>query len=242
MIRLINTKYCQTLSKAFSFRFATVKEDLSNERVSYEKGTLDEYSLDKDPFVAFANWYHEAKNTKEIREANAMVLSTASKNGIPSARPVLLKAFDDDGFVFYTNYRSRKAQDIGENPNASLVFYWDTLEKVIRIEGLIQKISEQQSTEYFNSRPRESQIGAWASHFQSAKVSGREELEKNAQEYEEKFKGIEVIPKPDYWGGFIVQPLYFEFWQGRQSRLHDRICFERKSLDSSDWKLSRLSP
>ena len=152
-------------------------EDLSDQRVSYEQGTLNENSISKNPFEQFKIWYDHAHATKEIREANAMVLCTASKDGFPSGRLVLLKEFDEDGFVFFTNYESRKSSELKENPKASLVFYWEPLERSVRIEGEVEKVSEEQSTHYFQSRPKDSQIGAWASQ-QSSVVKDRDELNK----------------------------------------------------------------
>jgi pyridoxamine 5'-phosphate oxidase len=166
-----------------------------------------------------------------------MMLSTADVNGNPSARIVLLKEIDDSGFVFYTNYGSRKGKDLKENPKAALTFFWDELLRQIRIEGRIEKISKETSKKYFSSRPRESQIGAWVSA-QSSVIPNREILENKFDELEEKF-GNEEIPLPDFWGGYRVIPNYFEFWQGRENRLHDRICYKK---ENDEWKIFRIAP
>jgi pyridoxamine 5'-phosphate oxidase len=166
-----------------------------------------------------------------------MMLSTADVNGNPSARIVLLKEIDDSGFVFYTNYGSRKGKDLKENPKAALTFFWDELLRQIRIEGRIEKISKETSKKYFSSRPRESQIGAWVSA-QSSVIPNREILENKFDELEEKF-GNEEIPLPHFWGGYRVIPNYFEFWQGRENRLHDRICYKK---ENDEWKIFRIAP
>jgi pyridoxamine-phosphate oxidase len=169
-----------------------------------------------------------------------MVLATADAKGQPSARIVLLKELNDEGFIFFTNYGSRKAHDIDENQRVCLLFYWDFLERQIRIEGPIEKISKAESSIYFQTRPRGSQIGAWASP-QSQVIPGRSHLDKLFKQAEDSFKSTDKIDCPDHWGGFIVKPVYFEYWQGRDNRLHDRLSYV-KEKDSGLWNLSRLAP
>jgi pyridoxamine 5'-phosphate oxidase len=178
----------------------------------------------------------EALNSQVI-DATAMLLSTADAGGQPTSRVVLLKAFDEDGFVFYTNYESKKAADIAENPRVSLHFFWPDLERQLIITGTAEKISREESEEYFKSRPEDSKLGAWASK-QSSVINDRRALEAQFAEAEERFRGRE-IPCPEFWGGYRVTPNNFEFWQGRASRLHDRICYER---DGEGWNIVRLSP
>ena len=197
---------------------------------------LNETSVDKNPFIQFTKWYESILDSN-LNEPTAMMLSTADVNGNPSARIVLLKEIDDSGFVFYTNYRSRKGKDLKGNPKAALTFFWDELRRQIRIEGSIKKISRETSKEYFSSRPRESQIGAWVSA-QSSVIPNREILENKFDELDEKF-GNEEIPLPDFWGGYRLIPSYFEFWQGRENRLHDRICYKK---DNDEWKIFRIAP
>ncbi|XP_005109139.1 pyridoxine-5'-phosphate oxidase isoform X3 [Aplysia californica] len=187
----------------------------------------------KEPFGQFTAWFEEAKNTDGIMEANAMAIATATKDGKPSVRMVLMKGIDKKGIVFYTNYGSRKAQELEENPFASLLFYLSTnsetstISRQIRIEGRVERVSEAESTQYFHSRPRTSQMGAVVSQ-QSTLIKNREELDKRNQELLDKYEGNDIpIPKPDYWGGFRVVPNRFEFWQGQTNRLHDRIVFRK---------------
>jgi pyridoxamine 5'-phosphate oxidase len=172
-----------------------------------------------------------------LKEPNAMILATASAEGIPSLRTVLLKKYNKDGFIFYTNYESNKAKDLLGNPNAEILFLWLELERQVRISGPAEKISSDDSEEYFQSRPTNSQIGAWASK-QSSIIPDREYLEEKFKEVAAKYKGGN-IPLPPFWGGFILKPVKFEFWQGRESRLHDRICYTKKS---EEWEIVRLSP
>lgn len=209
--------------------------EYSKIRRSYEKNELIESNVNDNPFFQFKNWFDEAINS-DFPDPNAMTLATSSFDGKPSARIVLLKEFSEDGFVFYTNYLSKKGSNIQDNPFASLLFFWDKLERQIRIEGSVSKISEVESKKYFDSRPRESRVGAWASK-QSHKLIGREEVENRFNNYNNKFG--EEVPFPDFWGGYIVKPTYFEFWQGRASRLHDRITYEQKD---NNWKIGRLYP
>jgi len=205
-------------------------------RSDYRKGTLDENDVDKDPFVLFDKWFKEAVKS-QIPEVNAMTIATADKNGRPSARMVLLKQFDERGLVFFTNYESAKAKDIAENPQAALLFFWEPLERQIRIVGRVEKVSVAESFEYFRSRPIDSQLGAWASQ-QSSIITARDLLEKAFGEMLEKFKNGE-IPLPPFWGGLRIIPDEFEFWQGRTNRLHDRIAYTKTN---NDWSIHRLSP
>ena len=209
---------------------------VNNKKKSNQSNELNETSVDKDPFIQFTKWYESILDSN-LNEPTAMMLSTADANGNPSARIVLLKEIDDSGFVFYTNYGSRKGKDLEGNPKAALTFFWDELRRQIRIEGSIEKISRETSKEYFSSRPRESQIGAWVSA-QSSVIPNREILENKFDELEEKF-GNEEIPLPDFWGGYRLIPNYFEFWQGRENRLHDRICYKK---ENNEWHIFRIAP
>jgi pyridoxamine 5'-phosphate oxidase len=211
--------------------------DISGLREEYSKSAFLENNVLLNPFDQFAKWFGEAVSSK-VLEPNAMHLATLGKNMKPDGRIVLLKDFDENGFTFYTNYQSRKAADMAQNPFASITFFWPELERQIRIEGIISKVDTKTSSDYFEKRPRKSQIGAWASP-QSQIVEGREVLENNFDLYEKKFENTEV-PKPDHWGGYNLSPDYFEFWQGRRSRLHDRITFSKNK--KNDWKISRLAP
>lgn len=210
--------------------------DISNLRRSYSLKELSEDSVSSDPFLQFSIWMNEAMNAN-LLDPNAMTLATASKNGTPSARTVLLRGFDKSGFVFYTNYESSKAHDLKQNPVASLLFFWVELERQVRISGKVEKISQGESQAYFATRPRESQLGAWASK-QSTVISSREALDEQFDEMKKRFENKE-IPLPNFWGGYRVSPHKIEFWQGRESRLHDRICY---TLNEQNWKIERLSP
>ena len=210
--------------------------ELKKSKQGYIKTQLSEETVSKDPINQFKQWYAEAEKS-EVLEPSASILSTADKNSFPSARTVLLKGVEERGFVFYTNYISKKAKDLSENPNASLLFLWKELERQVRIEGKVEKVSGQDSEKYFHSRPKESQISAWVS-VQSSIIPDRKYLDDKFEEYNKKFGGGE-IPLPDYWGGYILLPLYFEFWQGRENRLHDRICYKK---ENKGWKIFRLAP
>jgi pyridoxamine 5'-phosphate oxidase len=210
--------------------------NLASLRINYNKGELLEQNIGKEPFALFQLWMEDAKKS-EIKEPNAMVLSTI-KEGKPSARVVLLKGFDSKGFIFYTNYNSHKGLEMAAEPFAGLTFFWDVLERQVRIEGKIRKIPAKESDEYFHSRPRESQIGAWVS-IQSSILENREILDEAHQSFQAKFKETEIIPRPAHWGGYILEPTSIEFWQGRPSRLHDRI---RYIIENNNWKRERLSP
>lgn len=215
--------------------------DLAGMRKAYKNSSdafLESQMVSTDPFQQFGEWFKQANELDDGSEANAMVLATATKDGIPSARFVLLKGFDDKGFKFYTNYESRKAKEMMENPRASLVFYWAPLHKSVRIEGIVEKLTEEESTDYFHSRPKNSQISACVSN-QSAPIQSRQTLVAKEKELTEKYKDPEsVVPKPDFWGGYRVKPEVIEFWQGQSTRLHDRIVFRKlKSGEEVDGKL-----
>jgi pyridoxamine 5'-phosphate oxidase len=209
--------------------------DPAHLRQSYEVGALDEADADADPFRQFARWFEQAL-AAEIMEPNAMALGTVDAHGRPASRMVLLKGVDAKGFVFFTNYESRKGQDLAANPLASLLFWWDRLHRQVRIEGRVEKVSAEESEAYFKSRPHGSRIGAAASP-QSRVIGSRAELE-------ERFRALESahpedLPRPLHWGGFRVVPDHFEFWQGRQSRLHDRLVYRPAS---DIWRIERLAP
>jgi pyridoxamine 5'-phosphate oxidase len=197
---------------------------------------LDEKEIDRDPIRQFQTWLDDAI-TAHIPLAEAMTLATSTPDGKPAARMVLLKQVDQNGFVFFTNYRSAKAQQLDANPYAALVFYWNLLERQVRVEGSVVRTSAEESREYFQTRPRESQIGAWASE-QSEVIDGRDVLEQRARELETLYCDRE-IDCPEHWGGYRLKPERIEFWKGRVGRLHDRILYER---DSGLWTISRLAP
>ena len=199
--------------------------------------TLDERSVERDPIKQFKVWFDSAVAAK-LPLPEAMSLATVTRDGKPTSRMVLLKSFDNDGFVFYTNYLSAKAKDMETNPNVALTFFWPQLEKQVRIEGTVTKTSADESRRYFEVRPRESQIGAWASA-QSEVISGRDELEKRQAELEEIYRD-QPVPWPEHWGGYRLNPDRIEFWKGRVGRLHDRIVYERQS--GGPWSIKRLAP
>ena len=205
-------------------------------RENYTKGSLDVEDASSSPIEQFQIWFDEAVSS-QLLEPNALLLSTVSNQGKPSARIVLLKGLDN-GFKFYTNYLSRKGTEVTENPNACITFFWAELERQVRIEGLMEKVSAEESDEYFQSRPKGSQIGAWTSN-QSMVIENREILEDREKYLITKF-GDNPIPRPPHWGGYRLVPTYIEFWQGRPSRLHDRIAYTM--LEDGDWKIERLSP
>jgi len=209
---------------------------LNNLRREYKLNKLSEETVHKSPFSQFENWFNQVMKMGLI-EPNAMILATANKKGKPSVRVVLIKAISSNGITFFTNYRSKKGQDLSQNPSASLLFFWAELERQVRIEGKIKKISRVESQKYFDTRPVESRIAAWASE-QSKKISGREYLEKRFREFEKRFTG-KKIPIPSNWGGFKLITDYFEFWQGRENRLHDRICYKKVN---KNWRIFRLAP
>jgi pyridoxamine 5'-phosphate oxidase len=209
---------------------------IANLRREYARARLDETSVSPNPLAEFARWFDEALEAK-VMEPNAMTLATATPAGAPSARIVLLKGFDERGFVFFTDYRSQKGSELEGNPAAALVFYWPELERQVRITGRASRIGREESEAYFGTRPRASRISAWASH-QSQVIASRKELDARIPEIEARHPG-ENVPLPPYWGGFRVLPSTIEFWQGRTSRLHDRIRYVR---ESQGWKIERLSP
>jgi pyridoxamine 5'-phosphate oxidase len=206
-------------------------------RKEYKLRSLSEADVAKDPLAQFTLWWNEAMNAG-IDEVNAMTLATASADGLPSARIVLLKGYDEKGFVFFTNYNSFKAQQIDENPRASLLFFWKEVERQVRITGIIEKTTAAESDTYYNSRPEGSRTGAWASP-QSHVIKSREWLEQRDQDYQKEFAGKRTM-RPDYWGGYRVKPVNIEFWQGRPSRLHDRIQYTLE--ENGGWKIERLAP
>jgi pyridoxamine 5'-phosphate oxidase len=214
-----------------------MQSDIAGLRKSYSQKSLSESDIENDPIRQFDKWWQEAV-ASTIDEVNAMTLATASADGIPSARVVLLKGFSENGFVFFTNYDSYKGKQLMENPKACLVFYWKELERQIRITGMVQKISEKESDEYFHSRPFASQLGASVSP-QSTVIENREWLEAQYRDLEKKVSNG-VVQRPENWGGYIVKPVIIEFWQGRPSRLHDRI--EYSLQENGEWKPVRLAP
>jgi pyridoxamine 5'-phosphate oxidase len=206
-------------------------------RKEYSSKNLLETDIEKHPIDQFDKWWHEAINS-QIDEVNAMTLATASGDGMPSARIMLLKGFDKNGFVFFTNYKSYKSMHLEENPKACLVFFWKELERQVRITGLVKRVPEKESDEYFLSRPVGSQVGAWTSN-QSQVIENREWLEDRYVKLTEEFKNKE-LKRPAHWGGYIVTPVIIEFWQGRPSRLHDRIQYTLEN--DGTWTIERLSP
>ncbi|GIV34934.1 MAG: pyridoxine/pyridoxamine 5'-phosphate oxidase [Chitinophagales bacterium] len=198
---------------------------------------LSEETIEKNPFDQFEKWFNDVLKAN-FKEPTAVALATCSRDLKPSVRMVLMKDFSREGFVFYTNYMSRKGREIEENPKAALLFYWDILERQVRVEGLIEKVPDSVSDKYFDSRPRESRIGALASP-QSQVIASREVLEQKVAELQKQFGDNEKIPRPPHWGGYVLSPRYFEFWESRPSRLHDRIAYV---LSDKTWKIFRLAP
>lgn len=215
-----------------------MERDLKDLRKSYEKFELTESNISDNPYHLFDEWFEEAKGSDSVDEANAMSLTTISEDGFPKNRIVLLKEIIDGSFVFYSNYESEKGNAIAKNSKVCLHFFWPGLERQVTIKGIATKVDRSISEAYYHSRPRGSQIGAWASK-QSSVVEGRASLDDALKYYEEKFEGHQ-IPLPDHWGGYAVQPYSIEFWQGRPNRMHDRILFENKS--KSSWTSKRLAP
>lgn len=210
-------------------------KDLSKLRKQYSKSSLSVSSVSKDPFKQFDKWMLEMLRSG-FYEPNAMTLATASKQGKPSVRVVLLKGIDNNGFLFFTNYKSKKGKEIEENPYGSLLFYWDKLERQVRIDGKIEKVTKEESESYFKTRPYKSRLGAWASK-QSTVIESRSVIVKEFLKFMVKFRNH--VPLPDYWGGYRLVPESFEFWQGRPNRLHDRINYTKTK---KQWKIERLSP
>lgn len=212
------------------------RENIQNLRQDYRAAELSEADIDKNPIAQFAKWFKDALDAK-LYEPNVMTLATADLSGKPSSRILLLKGFDEDGFVFFTNYNSKKGKDLQENPQAAMQFFWPELERQVRIEGIVTKASAEASTAYFHSRPKGSQIGASASP-QSTVIPDREILEERVKELTATYLEAEV-PRPEHWGGYVLKPAHIEFWQGRPSRLHDRITY---TSVNGVWTINRLAP
>jgi len=210
--------------------------DLTFMRQGYQNEGLSKEELSPDPFLQFESWFKEANETEPI--PNAMSLATVNHSGSPMMRTVLLKLFDENGFVFFTNYKSRKAQQISENQNVAVLFNWVALERQVSINGVAEKVERSESLKYFMGRPRGSQLGAWVSD-QHSVLSSRKILEMKLDEIKRKF-GENEIPLPEFWGGFRIKPKRFEFWQGRPNRLHDRFLYSK--IDDESWKIERLAP
>lgn len=210
---------------------------ITDARISYEKGALVEGHIAVDPFVQFKNWLDEALSTDGLLEPYAVTVATVAPDGQPSARVVLLRGYDDRGFVFFTNYESRKGQELDGTGKAGMLFYWAALERQIRIDGSVARIAPAESDAYFAKRPRGHRLSAWASH-QSSVVPDRAFLEAQMAHEDARFENVEV-PRPPYWGGYRVTPHAFEFWQGRRNRVHDRIAYVR---EGGAWRIERLSP
>ena len=212
--------------------------DLSNYRKSYDKNELLEDNIPNEPFELFDNWFKAVENSKTTEEVNAMTIATIGQDGFPRSRVVLLKSVSSDGFVFYTNYESEKGKAITNNPNVCLSFFWQSQEQQVIIKGIAKKVTQETSEKYFNSRPIGSRLGAIVSN-QSQVIENRKYLEDKLKMLEKKYQNQE-IPMPNFWGGFIVEPISIEFWQGRPNRLHDRIRYSLQADKS--WKIERLSP
>jgi len=214
-----------------------MRDNLHDYRQSYEKGSLTKASVDSSPFQQFRTWFYEVQEQGELAEVNAMTLTSIGLDGFPKGRVVLLKKYDEYGFYFYTNYNSEKGQAMKTNANVSLSFFWPNMERQVIIKGTVTKTSKADSDQYFSSRPKGSQLGALVSD-QSSLVENRAYLQERLKELQEEYKEKEV-PRPEYWGGYLVQPVEIEFWQGRPNRLHDRIRYRRVD---QDWKIERLAP
>lgn len=212
-------------------------KDLANYRRVYSQGALLENEIPEDPIVLFHDWFEEMEQIKNPIEVNAMTVATVGPDGFPESRVVLLKEFFQEGFVFYTNYNSAKGLSLAQNPNICLSFFWPEMERQVIIKGKAEKFSQDKAIAYFKTRPRGSQLGAWASD-QSTTIASREILENKLKDLELKYKEKE-IPKPEFWGGYLVKPVNFEFWQGRPNRLHDRIQYKKVE---TIWKINRLAP
>lgn len=215
-----------------------VIKDLSELRLTYQKGELHEEQVDAHPHEQFLNWFNLALEAK-LHEPYAMSLATANAQGRPHVRTVLLRGATEAGYDFYTNYDSQKGLDLAENPFAELLFYWPELERQVRVSGQVEKISEQESTDYYHKRPRDSQIAAHISTPQSGVIANREQLQQRFQALYDQVAEKDQLVKPEFWGGYRLQPYYYEFWQGRPNRLHDRLTYEKVE---GLWKLQRLMP
>jgi pyridoxamine 5'-phosphate oxidase len=225
-----------------------MSNEIADIRKDYKLTSLEEADVAANPIDQFTRWWNEAV-ASQIDEVNAMTLATVNAAGVPAARIVLLKGYNPNGFIFFTNYESDKGKNLAQNPNAAIVFFWKELERQIRIEGTVQKVSAEESDRYFNSRPASSRIGAWASP-QSAVIENRLVIEQNVERYSSIFAN-DSIERPDHWGGYIVKPRSIEFWQGRSSRLHDRIRYTIEASaynaatdtrSDANWKIERLAP
>jgi pyridoxamine 5'-phosphate oxidase len=225
-----------------------MSNEIADIRKDYKLASLEESDVAANPIDQFTRWWNEAV-ASQIDEVNAMTLATVNAAGVPAARIVLLKGYNPNGFIFFTNYESDKGKNLAQNPNAAIVFFWKELERQIRIEGAVQKVSAEESDRYFNSRPASSRIGAWASP-QSAVIENRLVIEQNVERYSSIFAN-DSIERPDHWGGYIVKPRSIEFWQGRSSRLHDRIRYTIEASaynaatdtrSDANWKIERLAP
>ena len=212
-----------------------MKEELQNLRENYTQGNLNEQEVAPNPLDQFKTWFNQYKEA-EPKDANAVVLATADAKGVVSSRVLLLKGVDKGGFEFYTNYNSHKGEQLAQNPQASLTFYWPELERQVRVEGAVEKMTDEESDAYFQSRPYASKIGAWTSP-QSEEINSRAELEQREKQFKDKYPT--EVPKPPHWGGYRLTPLKVEFWQGRPSRLHDRVLYQKKG---EQWITTRLAP
>jgi pyridoxamine 5'-phosphate oxidase len=215
-----------------------MSHDLSAARISYERGALDRDAVDPDPFAQFGSWFAQAQ-AADLVEPYAMTVATVGSDGQPSARVVLLRGWDERGFVFFTNYESQKGHELAHTPRAAILFYWASLEQQIRIEGSVERLAADESDAYFAKRPRGHRLSAWASR-QSTVVADRAYLEAQMAEFDERFQAADV-PRPAYWGGYRIGANRFEFWQGRRNRVHDRIQYRREP-GAGTWLIERLAP